>query len=239
MKQEKINNKKTEKIKKNDFIEIVFTASIKGGEIFDSNIKEDVEKMNLNQSQQTDIKPFIFCLGHDMFLKGVEDFLIGKQIDVGKTYEIELSSENAFGKRNPSLIKIIPTKIFLEKNYNPQPGMMFNFDGALGRILSVSGGRVITDFNNPLAGKDVVYKVKVLRKVSDINEKVKALMDFFFKKEFPYEIQEKEKKLIIKVKEEEKQIGEFMKIFKDKFKEMLDLELDIEFDAKESKLKNN
>jgi len=36
------------------------------------------------------------------FLKGVEEFLIGK--DIGN-YEIDLKPEKAFGKRNPSLFK--------------------------------------------------------------------------------------------------------------------------------------
>jgi len=29
----------------------------------------------------------------------------------------------------------------------------------------------MVDFNNPLAGKDIVYNIKVLRKIEDINEK--------------------------------------------------------------------
>ena len=33
-------------LKKKDFIEIEFTGKIKGGEVFDSNIKKDLEKLN-------------------------------------------------------------------------------------------------------------------------------------------------------------------------------------------------
>ena len=46
-------------LQKKDFIEIEFTGKIKNGEIFDSNIKEDIEKSNLNLK----VSPFIFCLG--------------------------------------------------------------------------------------------------------------------------------------------------------------------------------
>lgn len=202
-------------LQKKDFIEIEFTAKVKDGDIFDSNIKEDLQGRDL----KTELKPFIFSLGEGMFLQGIEDFLIGK--DIGE-YNIELTSDKAFGKRNPSLVQMMPIKIFAEQNVNPVPGIMFNFDGRIGKILTVTGGRVMVDFNNPIAGKDVEYKVRVLRKVEDINEKTKALIDFLFKRYLKFEI--KDKKLIIEVKKPMKQ---FIEMFKDKFKEILGLDLEI------------
>ncbi|MEK6820119.1 MAG: hypothetical protein AABX71_00220, partial [Nanoarchaeota archaeon] len=98
------------------------------------------------------------------------------------------------------------------------------------RISAGSGGRGIVDFNNPLAGKPVVYELRVKRKISDEGEKVKALMSAFFKREFDFEI--KEKKLIIKATEAEKK---FLQLFKDKFKEILDLDLEIGVEEKENK----
>jgi len=171
-------------LKKKDFIEIEFTGKVKDGEVFDSNIKEDLADTDLNFEP----KPFVFSLGEGMFLKGVEDFLIGK--DIGE-YEIELSPEKAFGSRDSKLIQIMPMKIFREQKLNPVKGTMFNFDGRIAKILSVSGGRIIADFNNPIAGKNVVYKIKILRKVEDINEKAKAFIDFLFKKDLKFEIKDK------------------------------------------------
>ena len=161
-----------------------------------------------------------------MFLEGIEDFLVGKEIG---EYEVELSPEKAFGNRNSSLVNIISARIFKENKLNPIPGMMFNLDGRAVKILSVSGGRITVDFNNPLAGKDVVYKIKVLRKVDDINEKAKALIDVLFKKDLEFEIsssksQTKGKKIIIKA---EKGLLEFVKLFSEKFKSALGLELEV------------
>jgi len=202
-------------LQKKDFIEIEFTGKVKDGDVFDSNIKEDLKDRDLKE----EIKPFIFCLGEEMFLKGIEDFLIGKEIG---EYNIELSAEKAFGSRNASLVQMMSIKIFIEQNVNPLPGIMFNFDGRIGKILTVTGGRVMVDFNNPIAGKDVEYKVKVLRKVEDLNEKTKALINFLFKRDLKFEI--KEKQLIIEVEESMKP---FLEMFKDKFKEMLNLDLGI------------
>ena len=203
------------KLEKKDFIKIEFTAKVKEGDIFDSNIKEDLKGRDIKK----EIKPFIFCLGESMFLQGIEDVLIGK--DIGE-YNIELTSDKAFGKRDPNLVQMMPIKIFTEQNVNPIPGVMFNFDGRIGKILTVTGGRVLVDFNNPIAGRDVEYKVRVLRKVEDLNEKVKALIEFFFKRDLKFEI--KEKKLILEV---EKPMKQFIEMFKEKFKEILDLDLEV------------
>ena len=209
--------------KKNDFVEIDFTAKVKGGEVFDSNRKEDLKKTNLT----LDPKPLVFSLGAGMFLKGVDDFLLGK--NVGK-YEIELAPENAFGNRNSKLVQIIPMRIFMQQNTRPVQGMMFNFDGRIAKILSVSGGRVIADFNNPVAGKTVIYDINVKRKIEDISEKAKSFIDFLFRKELKFDINDK--KITLNV---EKNLVEFVKLFSDKFKEILDLDLEVKEEQKAEK----
>jgi len=214
--------------KKNDFIEIEFTGRIKDGEVFDSNVSEELKKLNSNK----EAKLFVFSLGQEMFLKGVEEFLIGK--DVGN-YEVGLKPEKAFGARDPSLIRMIPMKVFIEHKINPLPGAILTFDNQLGKVLTVSGGRIMVDFNNPLAGKEVVYVVNVLRKVEDINEKINSLNEFLFRRNFKFVI--KDKKLILEV---EKEFKTFVELFKDKFKEILDLDIEVkEIESENSKKTTN
>ncbi len=211
-------------LNKKDFIEIEFIGRIKNGEIFDSNIKEDLLQKGVppeakNANLKTEPKPFVFCLGEGMFLKAIDDFLIGKNI--GK-YEIELQPEKAFGNRNSKLIQMIPLKIFREQKINPIPGIIFNFDGRIAKILTVSGGRVMVDFNNPIAGKIVTYQIKILRKIENINEKIKSLNEFLFKKDFKFNIIDK--KLLMEV---EKPMTKFVEMFKDKFKDIFELDLEV------------
>ncbi len=215
-------------LKENDFIEINFTGRVKEtGEVFDSTIEEELKKTGLAE-QGIKAKPFQFALGKGMFLKSIDDFLIGK--DFGK-YQLELSPEQAFGKRESKLIQMIPLKFFKEHNINPVQGYTLNFDGRPGKILSSSGGRVLVDFNNPLAGKELIYEIEVLKKVEDLNDKIKALNDFFFRRQFDFEVLDK--KVIFKL---EKQLMQFVQMFQDKFKEILDLDVEIkEIETKESK----
>ncbi len=203
------------KLKNKDFIEIEFTARVKDGDIFDSNVKKDLKDLDPKAKP----KPFTFSLGQAMFLKGVDDFLIGKEI--GK-HKIELEAKDAFGLRDAKLIQKMPTKVFKEHDLNPVPGIVFNFDGRLGKVLASSGGRVIVDFNNPVAGKDVVYNVNILRKVDDQKEQIKSFMNFLFKKEFKFQV--KDKKIIIEV---EKQMMKLVELFADKFKEIFGLKLEV------------
>ncbi len=203
-------------LKKKDFIEVEFTGRIKGGAIFDSNIKKDLEEAKLNIKA----KPFIFSLGEGMFIKGVDDFLIGK--DVG-SYKIELKPEEAFGKRNSQLVQMMPMKVFIEQKLNPTPGAIFNFDGRIAKVLTASGGRIMVDFNHPMAGKEVVYNLNILRKIEDINEKISALNEFLFRKDFKFDI--KEKKIVMQV---EKSLVKLIELFKDKFKDIFKLDLEVE-----------
>jgi len=201
-------------IEKKDFVEMSFTGTLDNGDVFDSNIGEDLKKANL----KVDAKPFIFCIGEHMFLETVDLFLIGKE--VGKEYELIVPPKDAFGERNSSLVKVVPLKLFLEHQTYPQVGMTLNIDGNLTKIISVSGGRVVADFNHPLSGKVVHYKLTITKKITDIKEKAASFIEFLTKQKFDFEITEK--KLVVKVPQG---YDKFFELFKDKFKEILDLEL--------------
>jgi len=204
-------------VNKNDFIEIEFTGKA-NNEIFDTTNKEEAKKIGI----ESDVKPIIVSAGNEMLLKGLDENLDGKEI--GKQYLVKISPEKGFGPRNPSLIKTIPMKVFREKNMNPVPGLTLQMDNYLAKILSVSGGRVIVDFNNPLAGKEIEYEFKILRKVEDAKEKINALQDFFFRKKFEFAINEKDKKVVFK----EEKIKPFIDIFKNKFKEITGFDFEVE-----------
>lgn len=211
----------SKKFQKNDFLEIEFTGKIKDtGEIFDTNRTEDLKKIN----SESPSKPFIFCLGQKMFLPAVEDFLIGKE--EGK-YTISLAPEKAFGTRNLKFIQLMPMNIFKKHDIYPVQGMTFNFDNQVGKIISVSGGRVRVDFNHPVAGKEVVYEINVLRQVSDIEEKVKSFIEFLFRRELKFSVDNIAKKIIINLNAEESQMKQLIELFSEKFKDIFGMGLEV------------
>lgn len=166
--------KRDNKVHAGDFVELDFIARIKGNnKIFDLTKKDVAKKEGIFQENRK-YKPLIVCLGSGHLLKGLDKALEGKE--VGKTYEVEVLPEEGFGKRNPKLIQISTLKQFKDKGISPVPGMQLAIDGALATIRSVSGGRVIIDFNHPLAGRTLLYTVSINRKITDTDEKISAII---------------------------------------------------------------
>ncbi len=160
-------------IKKGDFIELDFTGIIKDeGTVFDTTKKEVAEKEHLHSHKE--FKPIIICVGEGHVIPGLDKQLEG--LEIGK-HTIEVPAEEAFGKKSAKLLQLIPKKIFEKNGLKPVPGLEVNVDNQLGIIRSVSGGRVIVDFNHPLAGKDLIYEIEIKRKVESQEEQVHALLD--------------------------------------------------------------
>ena len=202
-----------EKTKKGEFIEIEYVGYA-NGDVFDTNIKKKAEEINL----EIEVRPLRVCIGKEMVVKGFDKELEDKE--VGNQYKITVSPDEGFGRRNPSLIKTIPLSAFKQQEMSPVPGMVLNMDGMVAKILSVSGGRVITDFNNPLSGKDIEYEFTIKKKVEDEEEKINSLQDFFFKKRFKFKVNDK---IVF-----EKQAEPFVRIIGKKLQEILGKTIEVE-----------
>lgn len=193
-------------IKKGDFVEVEYTGTTKMDKIIFDTTDEKTAKENDLHTENMEYGPIVICIGESQILKGLDDELEGKE--TGKEYTIELSPEKAFGKKDAKLIKMIPTNAFVKQNIEPQPGLQVNIDGVIGLIRRVGGGRCMVDFNHPMSGKDVVYKIKANKIVTDDKEKIKSYLKVVFgfkvnvelkegtadikvEKEIPKEIQEK------------------------------------------------
>lgn len=198
-------------VQRNDFVEIEFVGKIKdSSEIFDTNIKSVIEKAKLN----VNAKPYIVSVGHGMVIAGLDKDLEGKEVE--KEYSIELGPQEAFGKRDPAMVKMIPLKLFVGQKIMPQKGMQLSLDGMVVKVISVSGGRVLVDFNNPLSGKTVVYNYTIKRKLDDIQEKINAMQEFFFRRKFDFEIKNNE--IVFGV---EKGLEKFVEMMSKPFEEIL------------------
>jgi len=214
-------------VQKNDFVEIEFVGRLKDtNEVFDTNSKAEIERKKLNFAA----KPYVLCVGKSMSIKGLDKDIEGKEI--GKEYLAEFKPEDAFGKRNTSMVRMVPLKFFLEQKIMPQKGMQLSLDGTIAKVISVSSGRVLVDFNNPLAGKVVSYNYKIIRKLEDEKDKVNSLQDFFFRKRFDFDIKDKE--VIFKVEEN---LKKYIEIMAKPFEDILGMKIKTEIVAKKEEKK--
>ncbi len=207
-------------VKKDDFVELSFTGKA-NGEVFDSNIAEDLKTI------APDAKPHkvIIAVGHSMILPALDDALVGKKL--AKQYEVHIASKDAFGPRKRELIRVIPLKAFHAQKVDPKPGAYLMLDNQPVKIIAVSGARVTTDFNNRLAGKDVDYVFTIKRIVNEEKEKVEAFIEYFLRAKVPFEL--KDNKVVLKGPE---MLKHFVTAFKDKAQEILKKELAFELEHK-------
>lgn len=164
-------------IKEKDFVEIEYTGMTKEENIIFDTTDEEVAKDTGLFNPNMPYGAVTICIGTNAILKGLETYLIGKEPG---EYKVELSSEDAFGKKDAKLLKIVPTSVFKKANIDAVPGLQVNMDGAIGTIRTITGGRSIVDFNHPLSGKDVVYEIKVNKIVTDKTEQIKSYIALQF-----------------------------------------------------------
>ncbi|MFP4403703.1 MAG: peptidylprolyl isomerase [Candidatus Woesearchaeota archaeon] len=158
-------------IKEKDMIEIEFTAKTKDDNLVFDTTNEKIAKENNLDTKNNQFKPITVILGQNQLVKGLEDDMIGKEIN--KDYVVEIVPENGFGKKSAKLIKLIPTKVFYKQKINPVPGLQVNIDNSVGIVKTVTGGRTLVDFNHPLSSKDLIYEYKIIKIITDITEKAK------------------------------------------------------------------
>lgn len=169
-------------------MELEYTGKVKEtGQVFDTTDEKLAKEAGVF-NERAEYKPIVICIGENHILKGIDEFLVGK--DVGE-HKVDLPAELAFGKKNPEFIRMIPVNKFTEHKINPVPGLNVNVDGAVGVVKTVSGGRCIVDFNHPLASQEVSYELKVNKVVTDKQVQLDALVKLILGVQAKVEVKEK------------------------------------------------
>lgn len=164
-------------ISENDFVLINFVGRIKSsGKVFDLT-RKDVADAEGIQSENFRFVPILVIPSSNYALKAVAQSLLGK--NAGDKYTLEVKSEDAFGRFDPKLVKTFGMAAFRQNGVAPSPGDMLMLDDKLATVLSVSGGRVMVSFNSPLAGKDLVYEIEIVRIIEDTGEKCSAIFEHY------------------------------------------------------------
>ncbi len=161
-------------LQKGDFVILDYTAKVKEtGEVFDTT-KEEVAKKERLYKEGEIYEPKLVVIGEGWVLKPLDESLT--TMEVGKTATVEIPPEKAFGPRDPEKVKRVPLRHLTEKGVTPSIGMRVEHDNKLATVRAIGAGRVLLDFNPPLAGKTLVYEVTVNKKLETREEKIAALI---------------------------------------------------------------
>jgi FKBP-type peptidyl-prolyl cis-trans isomerase 2 len=162
-------------MQKGDFIRINYTGRLESGEIFDLT-DESVAKSEGIYNEKIKYGPLPIIVGANFLISGLDKAV--EEMQIGEKRKIEILPENGFGQRNPDLVRTVNKSVFREVK-DLQPGMIIDFGNLRGRVQSISGGRVRVDFNNPLAGKKLLYDIEVVEKIEGNENKIKSILEFF------------------------------------------------------------
>ncbi len=108
--------------------------------------------------------PLEYTHGSGQIIPGLAKQLEGMKVGEEKT--VSVPPEEAYGVVNPQAVQEVP-KSQLPPTLQPQVGMMLQLKNKEGqampaRILEVKPDSIKLDFNHPLAGKTLVFNVKIV-----------------------------------------------------------------------------
>jgi FKBP-type peptidyl-prolyl cis-trans isomerase 2 len=161
-------------VNKGDFIMVEMTgSSVETGEVFDTSSEEVATENGIWEEGRT-YGPRLVIVGDGYVLRGLDEKLPGTPWE--EEIEIEIEPAEAFGERRVEDIEMVPFRILRSKGVNPFVGAELEIDGRPAIVRSIGGGRVQLDYNHPLAGRKIVYKLKVTEEISNEKDKMRALI---------------------------------------------------------------
>lgn len=115
--------------------------------------------------------PVVFRVGDGNVLPGFEAALFG--LRAGTQTTVQVPADKAFGEANPANIQRFPRHRF-PADLAMASGLVVNFTDSNGNdqpgvVTAADSARVTVDFNHPLAGKTIHFRVNILDISDDSN----------------------------------------------------------------------
>ena len=130
-----------------DTVQVYYTGTLVNGTVFDSNVGKE---------------PLNFTVGSGQLIKGFDQGVVGMKLNETKT--ITIPANEAYGPVNPNLIVHVPLKDFNNQTVNV--GMIVressNGHQMQGTVTAVNSTNATVDFNSPLAGQTLIFRIKVV-----------------------------------------------------------------------------
>jgi peptidylprolyl isomerase len=129
-----------------DNVSVYYTGSLANGTVFGSNVGG---------------RPLNFTVGKRQVISGFDNAVIGMKLNETKT--VTIPANEAYGQPNPSLIIQVPLNSFVTQNV--QVGMIVIQNSSSGQargiVRTVNATSATVDFNSPLAGQALTFKITI------------------------------------------------------------------------------
>ena len=132
-----------------DLVKVHYTGTFEDGKIFDSSEKKE---------------PLSFKVGDGSMISGFCKAVLGMKID--DTKKVKIMPEEAYGPYMKDKVFMVDRNVFPE-NFEIKEGLRIQIQNEEGQtiqatISSFTDWMVVLDANHPLAGKIIVFEIKVV-----------------------------------------------------------------------------
>ena len=152
------------------FLLVEFEGRDEEGRIVDSTKGEIAVSLHGREG------PFLVVPGKIKLIKGLMEALRGMK--EGEEKEVVVPPEKGYGEWKKEKVLRFPRILFTEQ-IEEGDEVEFPMLNGIGVVYDVGREHVSVDFNHPLAGKTVKYRIKVVKVLKDDKEKLEWLLDHF------------------------------------------------------------
>lgn len=136
-------------VAKGSKVSVEYTGSFEDGTVFDTS-----------QGRE----PISFTVGNGQVIKGFDDAVVGMKN--GEQKKISITPSEGYGSRDEKLHQQVPRSVFPQE-MKLEKGMGFSFKTPTGQVIhatitEANAEAVTVDMNHPLAGRDLIFDLKVV-----------------------------------------------------------------------------
>lgn len=154
---EEMTKDTSKRIESGDIISVDYVGKLEDGTLFDTSVKEAAIEAGI-YNQRRDYKPLTFTVGAGQMIKGFDEGVVGMR--VGEERTLTIPPEEAYGEYREELAREIPVNAV---DFTPEVGMKLITDSGLtGTITEVSENNFVVNFNHELAGKTLIFLVRIV-----------------------------------------------------------------------------
>ena len=147
-------------VKEGDQVLVDYTGRLDDGTVFDTSVKDVAIETGVYNPNR-DYQPLGFTVGAGQMIKGFDSGVVG--MAVGEEKILTLPPEDAYGVHREEMVQTVPVEELSAAGITPVIGEKLPTGlGQVGTITDVTNTSVVIDFNHRLAGKTLIFDVKLV-----------------------------------------------------------------------------
>jgi len=144
---------------KGDTVHVDYIGKLENGTLFDTSVES--EARNAGLAPRSSYEQLVFTVGAGQMITGFDEAVVGMREGEAKT--VTLPPGKAYGNRNDKNVIVFPLDNIGNAESLKVGSALYANNGAIGTVIAINDQNVTVDFNHELAGKTLVFTIKLVR----------------------------------------------------------------------------